>query len=99
GVEIVLTSFKVSRRRHQPSPEPRPPEGFTLREVAGPHEDEKWVEMFNLSFIDHPNHHPWKAEQVLHHVTEPIYRQDLNLIVVAPDGTFAGFCWALINPE
>jgi mycothiol synthase len=99
GFAIDRYSFTMVRSLDEPIPEPRTPEGFTLREVAGPHEAEKWVEMFNLSFIDHPNHHPWKVDQVLHYLSEPIYRQELNLIAVAPDGTFAGFCWGLINPE
>jgi mycothiol synthase len=99
GFTIARYSFTMARSLDEPIDAPRVPEGFTLREVAGPHEAEAWVEMFNLSFIDHPNHHPWKADLVHHYLNEPIYRQDLNLIAVAPDGTFAGFCWSLINPE
>jgi mycothiol synthase len=99
GFTIVRYSFTMARSLAEPLAAPRLPEGFTLREVAGAHEAGAWAEMFNLSFIDHPNHHPTNAEQVQHYLNEPIYRQALNLIAVAPDGTFAGFCWALINPE
>jgi mycothiol synthase len=99
GFTIVRYSFTMTRSLAEPIAAPRLPEGFTLRKVAGAHEADAWAEVFNLSFIDHPNHHPANAEQVLHYLNEPIYRQDLNLIAVAPDGTFAGFCWALINPE
>jgi ribosomal protein S18 acetylase RimI-like enzyme len=55
--------------------------------------------MFNLSFVDHPNYSPWKVEQVLHYLDEPIYQPGLNLVAVAPDSTLAGFCWMLINLE
>jgi mycothiol synthase len=99
GFTIDRYSYTMARSLAEPIAEPRVPDGFTLREFAGPHEAERWVEMFNLSFIDHPNHHPWKAEQVHHYLSEPIYRQDLNLVAVAADGTLAGFCWATIYPE
>jgi mycothiol synthase len=99
GFAIDRYSYTMERSLAEPSAEPQLPEGFTIREMAGPHEAQAWVEMFNLSFIDHPNHSPWKVEQVLHFLDEPIYRPELNLVAVAPDGTLAGFCWMLINPE
>jgi mycothiol synthase len=92
-------SFAMTRALDEALAAPCVPEGFTLRELAGPWEAEKWLEMFNLSFIDHPNHHPWKVEQVHHYLGEPLYRQNLNLVAVAADGTFAGFCWATIYAE
>jgi mycothiol synthase len=96
GFTIDRYSYMMERSLAEPIAEPRIPEGFVIREVAGPHEAGQWAEMFNLSFIDHPNHSPWTAELVQHYLSEPIYRQDLNLLAVAPDGTFAGFCWATI---
>lgn len=97
--QITRYSYEMERSLGEPIAEPRLPAGYTLREVAGPHEAEQWVAMFNQSFIDHPGHHPWDVEQMLHYLNEPAYRQDLNIIAVAPDGTFAGFCWALIYAE
>jgi mycothiol synthase len=99
GFAIDRYSYTMERALSEPSPAPILPEGFTIREMAGPEEAALWVEMFNLSFIDHPNHSPWKVEQVLHYLEEPIYQPKLNLVAVAPDGTLAGFCWMLINPE
>lgn len=99
GFVIDRYSYTMERSLAEPIAEPQVLEGFTLREMAGPHEAQAWVEMFNLSFIDHPNHSPWNIEQVLHYLEEPIYRPELNLVAVAPDGTLAGFCWMLINPE
>jgi mycothiol synthase len=99
GFTIDRYSFTMTRSLDAPIAEPRLPAGFVIREVAGPHEAEQWAEMFNLSFIDHPGSSPWAAQQVLHYLSEPNYRQDLNLVAIAPDGTFAGFCWAVIYPE
>lgn len=99
GFAIDRYSYTMERSLSEPSPAPMLPEGFMIREMAGPEEADLWVEMFNLSFIDHPNHSPWKVEQVLHFLDEPIYLPELNLVAAAPDGTLAGFCWMLINPE
>jgi mycothiol synthase len=99
GFAIDRYSYVMMRDLAAPIATPQIQDGFTIRELAGHHEAEQWVEMFNLSFIDHPNHHPATVESVVHYLEEPIYRQDLNLVAVAPDGTFAGFCWALINPQ
>jgi mycothiol synthase len=99
GFTIDRYSYEMERSLDEPIAESRLPEGFTIREMAGAHEAEQWVEMFNLSFIDHPGSSPWTAEQVRHYLNEPDYRQSLNLVAVAPDGTFAGFCWSIIYAE
>jgi mycothiol synthase len=99
GFAIDRYSYTMERSLAEPIAAPQLPEGYTIREVAGHHEAQAWVDMFNLSFIDHPNYSPWKVEQVLHYLDEPIYQPNLNLVAVAPDGTLAGFCWMLINPE
>ena len=80
-------------------PEPQFPAGFTLRQVQSEQDAEAWVEMFNQSFIDHWNHHDLTVESYKHWRTDPDYRPELDLIAVAPDGTFAAFCYCHINPE
>jgi mycothiol synthase len=80
-------------------PQPVLPEGFTIREIRDESDGEAWVEMFNLSFIDHWNHHPLTLERWKNWLTDPNELSDLNLVAIAPDGTFAAFCWAGIDPE
>ncbi len=89
----------MARSLDEPLPEPQPPAGFTIRPVAGVEEAEAWVELFNLSFIDHWNHHPLTVERWLNWWNDPVGQPELNLIAVAPDGTFAAFCWAGFDPE
>ncbi|HEX5692184.1 MAG TPA: GNAT family N-acetyltransferase, partial [Roseiflexaceae bacterium] len=99
GFEIDRYSYTMTRSLAEPIAAPHVPEGFVIREVAGTHEAQQWVEMFNQSFVDHPGSSVWKVEQALHFMEEPGYRQDLNTVAVAADGTFAGFCWATIYAE
>ncbi|NJL33012.1 MAG: GNAT family N-acetyltransferase [Chloroflexaceae bacterium] len=75
------------------------PAGFTLQpfnktDLAA------WVEMFNQSFIDHYNHHTFTVERLQHYLdTNEHYRPELDLLAIADDGTYAGFCYAEIDDE
>lgn len=89
----------MARPLSEPLPEPQFPAGFTLRQLAGAEEVPAWVELFNLSFIDHWDHHDLTVEQRLHWLTESDYRPQDDLIAVAADGTFAAFCKCLISRE
>jgi mycothiol synthase len=101
GYVPVRYFFLMRRPLDAPIPEPQFPEGFTLRHID-PESDsdiEGWVEMFNLSFIDHWDHHPATVERRRYRMSSPHYHAERDLIAVAPDGTFAGFCLCQINPE
>jgi mycothiol synthase len=101
GFEITRYFFEMRRPLDDgnPIPEPQFPEGYTLRHVANDEDVEKWVEMFNLSFIDHWDFHPVTLERRKHRMTSPYYRPDHDLIAVAPDGTFTAFCLCSIDDE
>lgn len=78
--------------------QPPCPAGFTIRPVNALAEATAWVEMFNQSFIDHWNHHDLTVEEFCHEVEhDPNYKPQLDLVAIAPDGTFAGFCVANIH--
>lgn len=91
--------FTMERSLVEPLPEPQFPAGFTLRQLQGEQEVEAWVEMFNQTFIDHWNYHPFTVEVRQHWLTDPNYKPELDLIAIAPDATFAAFCYCYINPE
>ena len=60
---------------------------------------ERWVDMFNWSFIDHWNHHPLNLENHRHWLASPKYKADRDLVALAPDGTYAAFCFCWIDPD
>jgi mycothiol synthase len=99
GFMPVRYFVHMSRSLAEPLPDPQFPAGFTLRHVTGPEDVPAWVELFNLSFIDHWDHHDLTVEQRLHWLSESHYRPQDDLIAVAPDGTFAAFCKCLVLPE
>jgi mycothiol synthase len=99
GLGIVRYFFKMECDLSEPIEEPSLPEGFTLRHVRNEEEMKLWVDVFNNSFIDHYDFHPMQVEDHLHWLTSPKYKPEQDLIAVAPDGTFAAFCFCWIDPE
>lgn len=98
GMSPERYTFVMIRALDDQLPPPELPAGFTLHEVRDEAEGAAWIEMFNLSFIDHYNHHPMTFERWKNWMDDPDGRPELNLVAVADDGTFAAFCWAGINP-
>ena len=99
GMSPVRYFFLMHRDLADPVPQPEFPEGFTLIHTRGAEDSERWVEMFNLSFIDHWGFAPMKVESHKHWLSSPKYVAERDLVAVAPDGTWAAFdlCW--IDPE
>ncbi len=91
--------LRMSRDLSEPIAEPKLPGGFTIRALAGTGEAAAWIDMFNLSFIDHWNHHPKTVDERLHWMSESFYRPHLDLIAQAPDGTFAAFTFCGVFPD
>lgn len=98
GLSLVRYFFRMERSLEEPIPEPQFPAGFVLRHVASDEDIIGWVDLFNQSFIDHWNHHPATVETHRHRISTPNYRPEHNMIVVAPDGTFAALCFCSIDP-
>lgn len=91
--------FTMERSLLEPILEPQFPEGFTVRHTIGKQDITAWVEMFNQTFIDHWNHRDLTVEVASHLLNHPHYRPELDLGAIAPDGTFASFCYCHINPD
>jgi mycothiol synthase len=98
GLAIERYTLVMERGLDEAMPEPQLPAGFTLREVADAADGPAWIEMFNLSFIDHWNHHPLSLERWTNWFNDPDGLAELNVVAIAPDGTFAAFCWAGFDP-
>jgi ribosomal protein S18 acetylase RimI-like enzyme len=90
-----LFTIRMARLLHEPIPEPKLPEGFTVRHVAGEHEVEEYVAMHRDAF----GTTNMTAEHRLAAMRDPGYLPELDLIAVAPDGTFAAFCVCSLNQD
>jgi len=99
GFTFVRQFLRMERSLTQPIPIPQLPEGFTIRHCQGEADLAAWVEMHNQSFIDHWNYHPLTVETHQHWMGDPEYQSELDLVAIAPDGTFAAFCYCHIPLE
>ncbi len=99
GFTLNRYFWTMERSLKEPIPAPVFPPGFTLQQGAGPEDAERYVAMFNDTWIDHWNGHPMTVEQFLHDLTLPDYQANLDIIALAPDGTFAAFCYSRISLE
>ena len=95
GMQQVRYFFRMVRDLSQPIAEPRFAEGYSLRHVAGAEDEERWVDAYNYSFIDHYNFHLRTVESHRHWLSGPDYSRERDLIAVTADNTVAAFslCW------
>jgi mycothiol synthase len=70
------------------APVPPLPDGFTLRPLAGEQEVTAYTEVHRAAFESTSMTPEWRARTI----RTPQYRPELDLAVIAPSGSFAGFC-------
>ncbi len=87
----------ISMRRDlgQPIPAPALPTGFTIRSIKGEEEAQALAELhraaFGTDYVTTEVRQTW--------MRVPDYDPDLDLVAVAPDGTFAAYCMCSISNE
>jgi ribosomal protein S18 acetylase RimI-like enzyme len=77
-----------------PLPDPALPEGFAVRPVAGGRECRERAAAHRDAFDSSRVTDDGYAQLM----QTPGYRRDLDLVAVAPDGTFAAFCLGWLDP-
>jgi len=80
---------------NEPIPAPQVPAGFVVRHVAGGHEVEPLVALHRAA---HGTDNLTVKDR-LTWMRMPEYEPELDLIAVAPDGTFAAYCMCSISQE
>ena len=88
--------FLRTRPVSEDLPEPALPAGYTIRHVVGPEEAEARVAVHRAAFTQSK----MTAEKYRRVMVAPSYRPELDLVAVAPDGSFAAFAivwWDEVN--
>ncbi|MDH5449886.1 MAG: GNAT family N-acetyltransferase [Candidatus Bathyarchaeota archaeon] len=85
--------------RLRPIDSPIPPlghcESYEIRSIKGKSDYDQLATVTRLVF----GHGEWFSAEVYEEITRcSFYKQDLDLVAVAPDGTFASFCTFRIDP-
>jgi ribosomal protein S18 acetylase RimI-like enzyme len=94
-VKTSMESIAMRRDLSQPIPEPVLPVGFSIRALKGEEEAEKAAELHRLAF----DSDQVTTEVRLTWMRVPSYDPSLDLLAVAPDGTFAAYCMCSIDTE
>jgi ribosomal protein S18 acetylase RimI-like enzyme len=85
--------FHLERAADLPTTAAFIPMGFTIRPLAGADEVDAYVDLHRAAFDSENMTSEWRRETL----RMPQYTPDLDLVVVAPDGTLAGFCICWLN--
>ena len=88
----VQTLYMV-RPLHEPFPEPRLPDGFVIRPLAGESEVAAYVAAHRAAY----GTSYMTVEGRLAIMKQPSYLPELDLVATAPDGTLAAFCVCSID--
>jgi mycothiol synthase len=90
-----LETLHLSRPLSDPIPPVVLPAGFTIRSVAGESEADDLVALYHAAYgSDSMNH-----EDILSIMRTTSYDRELDLVVVAPDGSLAGLCTCGIEED
>lgn len=88
-------SYLRFRPVNLPVPDVRCPEGYEIRSVEGRSDYDQLANVTRLVF----GHGEWFNAETYAGITRcSFYKQDLDLVAVAPDGTFASFCTFRMDP-
>jgi ribosomal protein S18 acetylase RimI-like enzyme len=84
-----------SRPVDMPIPEVEIPEGFTVRNIQGKVDYDQLAKTIRIIF----GHGDWFDAGVLEGIAScSFYKEDLDLVTIAPNGTFASICTIRIDP-
>jgi len=90
-----IVGIHRSRPLNMPIPEVEVPDGFTIRNIQGKTDYDRLAEVIRIIF----GHGEWFNAEVLERIARcSFYKEDLDLVAVAPDGMFASICTFRIDP-
>jgi mycothiol synthase len=91
--------LRMTRSLTEPIPAPQLPTGFTLSHSQGQQDIEARLELHNQSFKDHWSFYPATLEEFAHWESAEDHQPELDLLAIAPDGTYAAYCLCHIEHE
>jgi ribosomal protein S18 acetylase RimI-like enzyme len=99
GYRIERRFAQLGRVLADPPDTIAPPDGYLLRELDPSSDLAAWVAMHNETFAGHWGIQPMLVEERAAEVGSPHWLRDLDLVVVAPDGTLAGYSTCVRNDD
>ena len=94
---LEVTRRLMHMHRH-PGPPPivATPEGVRIRPFRPGEDDERWLELNNRIFAEHPENGTWTLDDLRARMSQPWFRAD-DLLMLEVNGQLAGFCWVKVE--
>lgn len=92
GFRVSHDELRMGKPLHGPIPEAALPQHFAIRHLAGEHELEEWVALYNSAFASAETPAQTTMHRWLGRMRDQDYVPELNLIVTDPEGRMAAMC-------
>jgi mycothiol synthase len=96
GFTPVRSLFLMRRSLSEPLPEPRLPDGVTLRSFRPGQDEDAWLRLNAAAFAAHPEQGSWTRAELEHREAQPWF-DPAGFFLAIRDGRLAGFHWTKIH--
>jgi mycothiol synthase len=96
GFTRVRSLFQMRRSLAGPLPEPRLPDGITLRSFVPGRDEDEWLALNAAAFAGHPEQGGWTRGELEHREAQPWF-DPAGFFLAVRAGRLAGFHWTKIH--